>query len=144
MSKTKYAVEFAGQTFTRTTARTYSHIVVAKNSKAKALHWASVCTDVNAQYMVDHALGKAPVYSWQTPEDIAKYVAKGNAILAIGMDAHQAQYKANSIAEIERYASEGAYDKYVIQGWCGRADLAQKLAGSLGDSWVDVQIVEVK
>lgn len=144
MSKTKYVVEFAGQTFTRTTARTYSHIVVAKPSKAKALYWASVCEDNNAKYLVDLALGKATVYSWQKPEDIAKHVAKGNAILAIGMDAYQAQYKANAIANIEQYASEGAYDIYEIQGWCGRADLAQKLANSLGDSWVDVQIVEIK
>ena len=144
MSKTKYAVQFAGQTFTRTTARTYSHIVVAKPSSAKAMHWATVCTDTNAQYMVDHALGKAPVYSWETPESIAKDVAKGNAILAIGMDAHQAQYKADAIDRVQALIDAGRFDHYEIQGWCGRADLAQKVANSLGDSWVDVQIVEVK
>ena len=38
--KTKYAVQFAGQTFTRTTARTYSHIVVAKRDANTAMRWA--------------------------------------------------------------------------------------------------------
>ena len=96
--KTKYTVEHAGQTFTRSSERPYTHTVVARYDR-----------EAYAKHLV---LG----HGWENRE--------------------WAQRHSDSVA------SKG----FVNKGWCGRLDLAQKLAAQLGKSeWLkDITIIEVK
>ena len=157
--KTKLTVSFNGQEFTRTTASKYTHVVLVKRNAEYALQRANLEKDINAQYMVDHAEGKAQVYSWQKPEDIAKDVAKGQAILAIGMEAHQAQYRAAEVVKVKAAIEAGNYEQYSVEGWSGSLALAQKVASAARNFclkhqkhkstlnavpfYADVQIVEI-
>jgi uncharacterized protein involved in type VI secretion and phage assembly len=157
--KTKLTVKFNGQEFTRTTARKYTHVVLVKRCAEYALQRANLEIDTNAQYMVDHAQGKAEVYSWEKSEDIAKDVAKGQAILAIGMEAHQAQYRAAQVAKVKTAIEAGEYEQYSVEGWSGSLALAQKVASAAKNYclkhrkhksaldtvrfYADVQIVEI-
>ena len=76
--KNKYAVQFAGKTFTRTTARTYTHMVVAKQDPATHLEWAKHASDVQKEIdKINEAVeaGRYDVYhsqGWCSRLDLAQ------------------------------------------------------------------------
>ena len=40
---------------------------------------------------------------------------------------------ARAVEKVEKLRREGYYDKWAVEGWCGRADLAEKLAAQVNN-----------
>jgi hypothetical protein len=132
--------------------RTYTHTVVGKRSYAAALaavtakHWRA--SDVqNFHYQTAIAEGRDPYPSknWcserHTTEQIvatqvrvdaenAARLIKARAEIAPHADAeaYAVAMQIERIADVDKANAEGGYDRYDNLGWCGRLDLAQKLA----------------
>jgi hypothetical protein len=135
MAKTKLTVTTDAGTFTRTTARTYAFIVVLKGERHELL-------EAERKRGIAHALKNAARYAaTQTsgidPDDSkpgvsqwskdlhAEWVAKGQ----------YGEWAANSRDEAAELEARGpvtadAGDTFGILGWCGRLDLAVKLAAT--------------
>lgn len=126
--KTKYfAIDATGQRHERTTARTYSHMVVVlhnleKNRKNAASKEAKASHGRNYDYHAREA-GPNPQFS-NTPSQLEEH----RRIADMGRDHY---IEICVLAEIERInkSGEGEYaDQWRDFGWCGRLDLAKKLA----------------
>lgn len=153
MKKTLIAIDPAGVKHKRTTERTYTHIVVARRSKEYALQSAQtkwMHFDSNFWYhqaFIDGTSKWLERKSWETDESYAKRVSS---------DVERAK-KANrgcstpeelwEIVKAEQVAAADAadYSKWHALGWCGRRDLAEKLAcGAGGGKWAEVVILPVE
>lgn len=147
MAKTKLTVTSAYGTFTRTTARTYSHLVIAKGYMAERLEAnrlaaISEATKTLAKYRSTVATGIDPDArpagtvggNWDR-ECTARYLAEGK----------YTGWIADTEAELARLIAMGPItddrDHYCLNGtngpptwfvlgWNGRLDLARKLASS--------------
>ena len=150
MKKT-YKVVFNEQVFKRTTERTYTHVVIARRNPEHVRKMACIPNNKNnLKFYTERAQGTGTIYSWETPESIARDVAKGNEILAMGIDAYIDWEIAQSLAKIDESIAKGNFDAYFEDGWCGRLDLAQKKAASLRNTnykgvaaYQDIEILEV-
>jgi len=159
MPKISYtATDANGLVHTRSTkTRSYTHMVVVKRSyegdlaAAGASHWTKSDAS-NFDYYLRIAEGRSPHYPsvrWcakyadrYTPAEIAdedarltisdaaKVVEAKAQIDGHTVDSYVAAQKAKRIARIERLKAEGHYERWYDAGWCGRLDLALKLAGS--------------
>lgn len=169
MPKIKYfAIDPNGVTHTRTSDRIYSHAVVAKHSYDRALAMANdkgwARTDrSNFDYYCQIAAGNHP-YAKKHWDEVA-YAAHKKTVEWIAdynarMDAANAEDLANAIertqghtaesyceakrlervASVEAKKADGYYDRFFCEGWCGRADLAHKLAAKCKNA-VDVTIL---
>lgn len=138
MSKRTYRVEHEGQTFTRTTARTYTHLVLAPQSLAEnqaraeesarwnwkhnqAYHQAYV--DGSSEFLVKPSYRSDEEHAARTAENIAS----STEWLAKGLEGHIADARAAA----EAYWRKGYGDRatgWAVSGWAGRADLAAKVA----------------
>jgi hypothetical protein len=159
MSKINYtATDANGIVHKRSTkARSYTHTVVVKRSyeadiaAACEKHWTK--SDIsNFAYYRAIAEDRSPHYpstrwcakypdKW-TPAEIAEEdarltlsdaVQKAKAITATeghSVDSYVAFQKAQRIARVDARKAAGYYDQWESVGWCGRLDLALKLAGS--------------
>jgi hypothetical protein len=131
MAKTKLTVTTDAGTFTRTTTRTYSHIVVVKGERhellqAERLAGIAQCLKYAAEYEKTVATGvsRDDRTDWHR-EQTAKNIADGSYAKWI------ASYRAEA-AELAARApiTADAGDTFGILGWCGRLDLAGKLAAT--------------
>lgn len=168
MAKTNYTATFDGVTFKRsTTSRVYTHMVVGKYSIAQERAAAEKSTrryfKENRSYsqsMVDgtqkaHVLlasefheshgmsdsAKYAAYVAQQESDHAGYVERAREWLALGEEGHVAERLAEFDKDRNNVSSDGLY--FICDmGWCGRLDLAEKLAGAKESGAVETFIVE--
>ena len=143
MAKTRFSATYADQTFFRTSARHYTHMVIARPSHRydvwaaeQPKRWKIMGENFDYAHSVI-AAGKRPgarYAGWSDAEfaDLcAAHVAE--AVKAVrGFRADQrAEYVAKlqeeALAAIEAKRKAGHYMTFEAIGWCGRADLAQKL-----------------
>lgn len=128
--KTKYSVTHNGKTYTRTTARTYTHIVLtgyslkemmAQAAEAGRAHWYQ-----NKQWYTAIAEGKyvghdkrlSSAEAIRDAKDWLNEGPSGNANRWVNTQIDRAN-EAGLQADGDTY--------YVVAGWAGREDLARKL-----------------
>lgn len=134
----KHSVTYEGFTFKRTSQnRVYTHTVISRRSRAAdraqtersaremwkldLAHYAELAGGV-------HKLSQKYPAQY-TPERIAKDVAKAKAWVEKGEQGHVDEhlaFLADRVAKLQTAADGDTY--YRNEGWCSRADLAQKLA----------------
>jgi hypothetical protein len=168
MSKTNYiATDAAGGIHKRSTeSRAYTHTVVVKGgyeaalASAKSPGWAK--TDAsNFDYYLRIAEGRSAHYPskrWcAAPRHTPEQIAQEDADLAVSdaakvavakletdgrtVDQYVAIQRDQRIKRVEARKAAGDFDTWKNAGWCGRLDLAQKLAASeaaKGDYAVDI------
>jgi hypothetical protein len=134
--KIKISASHNGQTFTRTTARTYTHVVIAKSSFRKdlnqALSWAKLRGEDHVEYYLPRGFEK---YNHNESEK-----AKNERIFNLTTEEY-AQEELNR--RIEDFFSS-KYSEHGEVAWCGRLDLAQKQASeAIKNGLLDVQIIPV-
>lgn len=154
MPKTNYiAIDPAGVSHTRRSDRVYTHTVVALPSKE---HDMAVATSPDwhkgeaqsFRYFTEIAAGNDPyprksylsLARGDSEERIAQdleYCRLENEVRradaqakTAGIDEVQfcARAEAARVADVEKKEANGHYTRYMNLGWCGRLDLAQKLA----------------
>ncbi|SCX31105.1 hypothetical protein DSM25558_5121 [Agrobacterium sp. DSM 25558] len=160
MAKTAYfAIDPNGKTHTRNTERSYSHTVVYRQDKAEklafAMHKDWHKTDGrNYDYDALCAAGTHAHVTTVTPasgfhasytaeqiaarqeaqrEENADRIAKAKA--SIGTMT-RAEFIADQQARRVASAEKADYTTYFNAGWCGRLDLAQKLAAKFAGSTI--------
>jgi hypothetical protein len=146
MTKNKYFVELPnGEVATRTSARTYTHAVVVAVDEAwdrdRALDEAATQRDYAAMY-------SAPGYA----EKYAREAVDRFPTLNLDYDAEVADVKGwavKSLAEAEELEAKAAQMvpgrlNYHVAGWCGRYDLAVKLAAQQNHRYWTATIVEAQ
>lgn len=155
MAKVLYkAIDPNGVVHTRKSARTYTHTVVAQYNKAVNLARANdkewTKTDGRSyDYYVKIATGNDPYpqknYSGTAEEQAevdannAKRVADAKArIDGLTRDEYIAKELAGRIAAVE--ATD--FEEWHNLGWCGRIDLAQKLASGAANFYHNATILE--
>jgi hypothetical protein len=143
MAKTRKLTATApdGSLFTRTTARTYTHVVAYTYDAAKreafdtlkdwvineAKNWAYDAKIAQHGDGTGSAYG-APVEGeaeWRA-KDRAAVVARSVAFIAKHPTVEA--YHAACLASRRAYSARMVADGWCLAGWCGRLDLAQKLA----------------
>lgn len=124
MAKRKLTALHEGVTFTRTTARTYTHVVIGRydiEARVKsARQHASEYLRRNWDYYAQLADGTYRYLAQTNPEQIAR----AEALVAMGVDA-AAQHEAD---RAEANARKNITGEWEALGWCGRPDLAIKEA----------------
>lgn len=148
MTTTIHTARYNDQVFTRTSkSRTYSHVVLGRDSYEQALAgaqskgWAK--TDAsNYRWTVATAEGRAE-YGWnRTPERIAEAQAELQGINSV--EDYLAAATAERVARVEAKKAAGGFDTYGVIGWTSRLDLAQKLQGQSQGRYAHVVIVEAE
>lgn len=131
MAKTAYfATDANGKTHTRNSDRVYTHTVVYRHIKSEAMaaahsdHWKSLDAN-NYEFDVAIATGNHN-YTTITADRVAACKAR---VEAFTMD----EYVANSLAERVARVEATDFTVWHNAGWCGRLDLAQKLAAKYND-----------
>jgi hypothetical protein len=120
--KTKLTVKTDVGTFTRTTARTYTHVVVAKGVRHELLEAERLAALASARKLV---------------AEYAAVVAGLRAPLGgLGRDRYT-DYLASEEARLAKLEATGPITedhgtKWVVLGWCGRPDLAAKKVNETG------------
>ena len=142
MAKNKLTAQYKGQTFTRTTDRVYTHIVVARYSHEHAVSqiaaYAADQIKTNFAYYLKVAAGTSGHTQSESQVQRAKEYVEG------GLEASIARLAAKMTAEIADRKAKGFYDKWNVIGWCGRPDLATKLlAQTSAPYYAEVHIVPV-
>lgn len=143
MSKKTYRVQHAGQEFTRATARTYSHIVLAKPCRESDLRnmLNNAGWSVNADWeYYEREGGDNPRFSHSEQR-----MAEIKRIAALGKDGWLKEKTDWAHSVVAKRTAEGQYDRFFDYGWCGRADLAAKQGQKAMNSgcYAEVLIVEV-
>jgi hypothetical protein len=124
-----------GQTFTRKTDRTYTHVVLVRMSLRKlqdrAHRYSAISKNGAAHYL--SAIDGTWKYSHQPDPS---YVTLAKEIQEFGLEEVN---RRRAAAAVLRTAAE--FDPgWKAHGWCGRPDLAQKLKASvLGNEWSCVE-----
>jgi hypothetical protein len=153
------AIDPAGKTHKRTSKeRTYTHTVVALPSAPKAV-LAATSKEARAMhrknfvYHLEMANGTSKWLernSWETEAQHAEREANGidNGMKALRGCKNAQEYESVmteiSLAAIRERRAKGYYDTYQSMGWCGRADLAEKLKTSCENrGWIEITILEV-
>lgn len=131
MAKNRYAVQHDGLTFKRSTDRTYTHAVLAPISLASELDDAARSAvwdwENNQDYYQELTTGqRRNAWGQVVPVEPAE-VEKAKAWLALGLAGHIADSQAK---RRERWVKEWGERPaaWACKGWCGRVDLAHKLA----------------
>lgn len=135
---TAYTAEHQGFTFTRKSHRTYTHAVLVQQSKAAdreaCEREARRYWHVNLSYQLECAAGKNPTAKrfpdQYPPERLEADRVDAQAWLDKGENGHVADALARHDAravEVKTMADGDTY--FSCAGWCGRLDLAGKLAG---------------
>lgn len=139
-------------------SRFYSHCVAVRRSYENALANAKRehPTDRrNFEYhraYLDGSSKHLKKLSWESDERYAERVEKAieDAKKWLrgfdNVDDWIADCIKRAIASVEQAKAEGAYDRWAISGWCGRADLAAKLfASESNKDWIaEAKILEAK
>jgi len=141
MPKTKLSATLPDGTIaTRTTARTYTHVVAVRRSYESALDVAvrqsAGDLDNYAHYaaFLDGTSRFLAKRSWQSDAEHAAScawdIARATAAIdgATSADEYAAARKAQRIADVEARKAAGNFDTWSAEAWAGRLDLAQKAA----------------
>lgn len=136
----KLTAVFEGQTFSRRTDRTYTHVVIAKGNKANDLAHAKQRAEWDVKnnwaYYVREADEATRNYS-HTDDEIARF----KHIVELGKAGYLAERIAASVERIEK----ADYTSYTAVAWCGRLDLANKQADAAQKrGLLNVWIIEVQ
>lgn len=152
------AIDLSGTVHTRTSkTRTYTHMVVgrlssvahtlrATSKEVRALHrknfvYHDAIAKGTSQWLERSRWETEEKYAQRRADDIAKSV---NELKGCDNAQDYENMLVNAALEgIRHNMARGYYDKYHSLGWCGRADLAEKLkTTSQNRSWLDVTILE--
>ena len=154
MANKHFIIDPAGVVHTRTSAsRTYSHAVIGRRSYDRALASAKAYRNPNYEYYRSIADGTSRhlvAYSWETAEEHAARYAKARAEAVEELDgaesaeAYIAAERAKRVASVEAKKAAGKFGEWSVLGWAGRPDLADKLAASSRNDWVDVTVLEAQ
>lgn len=145
MATTKHIATADGQTFTRNSkSRVYTHCVVAKPSidcaleraqskAARDLHrsnyrWYQKAITSEGRLFEQYKYVSDEQYAEQCEYDLAR------AVEALAGAQSEDEYISRKVGEelagIAAQDAKGFYDTWAECGWCGRFDLAQKLAAT--------------
>lgn len=145
------ATDAAGRIHTRTTKRTYTHTVVflpcyaadlAKASQPRQVDgdnwefagqmvaWGGVFNGVRKPYHTDEQVSKELA---SNQERVAQFPDRAAAIEG---------NRLRRIEDVEARKAAGYYETWQNAGWCGRLDLAQKLAAQTAGARVEILIAE--
>lgn len=154
-----YAIDPQGIAHTRTSkSRTYTHtVVVLRGVEMQAAHLARAQRSTLAESVKTHETYIAWAKGFYGPHDRANEIGKpcGEYLQECGAK-HMAQYasaEAYEAAQLARRLSlhdrnvkGGDYNTWINLGWCGRLDLARKLAAKppYMDAPEAVKILEAK
>lgn len=140
----KHTATHQGLTFTRTSAnRTYTHAVLVQEDLAedrkRCERYARDAFRRDRDYYQQLANGVNELHakypSQYPPEAIAEEISHAQAWLAKGESGHAdealAWFDARQAAKPTKTLADGR-TYFVCAGWCGREDLARKLASSAG------------
>lgn len=161
MAKTKhFVIDPAGVKHTRTSeSRKYSHTVVYQDSyehaklMAVAKDWEKTDRS-NFAYYLSHVNGTS-VYlakkTWETDEQHAARVAREVADAETRLngcrdvESYLAMEQAQRLAAVEEKQAKGGFDRWCNAGWCGRIDLAHKLADKwTGPAYLNTTILDAQ
>ena len=149
MPQKKLTVDTAYGTFSRRTARTYTHLVVVGPIRFEVLE-ARRLADIRhrskeaARYRLVVATGQDPTNrpagtiggDWDR-ECSAKYLADGSYLKW----AEEAEAHVRQLTDAGPFLKDEGSPR--VAGWCGRLDLARKLAAQQTRSFRFVAIIEV-
>lgn len=124
-------------------SRVYTHCVAVRSSYEDALFRAKQIPpnlESNFRHYMAYLDGTSRFLerkSWQTEEQHAKQVARDKVhaeTALMGCRDIQSWQRAlidEAVARVEENKANGAYDKWFVEGWCGRHDLAVSKASGL-------------
>ena len=153
MKNTLTAIDPAGVKHKRTTERTYTHVVVARLCRKHAMDvaqtkWAHFDSNFwHHQAFIDGTSKWLERSSWETDESHARRVKSD---VERAKEANRGCSTPDALWEIvkaEQVAAANAadYSKWHVLGWCGRLDLAERLArGAANGRWAEVVILPVE
>lgn len=122
--QTKLTVATPLGTFTRTTARAYSHIVVVADHtaeySARVEGWDRDRVTGDLEELENRVAGREALYPWKTIEEVEAQLA------------HSREEFANLETRARERRDRAARPD--VLGWCGRLDLARKLASTTAAS----------
>lgn len=152
MAKSTFtAIDPNGATHKRTSvSRTYTHTVCSKPNYEYELKHASepriqdgINWGFSCQMVAWGGLYKGERKSWDTDSYVAQQLARYTELKNeySSREAAIEGERQKRIAAVEARMTSGHYRKYECHGWCGRLDLAQKLAAQTAPHRLDVTIL---
>lgn len=158
--KNKLTVKTYRGTFTRTTARKYSHVVVARVDEERARKRAHTLTKAeinNARanfeyYSRQVELGPEGLkaehnHKWSYPrtdESFVEDVRDASERIEGGFDCYVAKLISEKVARFEEFVADGGLEFHAF-AWCGRLDLAHGQAtNATRRGLIDVEIFPVE
>lgn len=161
MAKPKLTVTTEWGTFTRSTARTYTHLVIVKGYRAERIEAGRLANIADAkkrlaQYRQVVATGQCQDARPGRAGDFdrectAKFLAEGRYAGWI-QDAEQEIIRLEAVGPITEDRADWGLDAatlakvptWGVLGWCGRIDLARKLATTQqAAAYRNVQIIDI-
>lgn len=133
-----------GTIITRRTDRTYTHVVVCQTDPAKRLDgWLRNAElshrKCNFDFMCQEAGPDAKYGTYRSEKELAEY----KRVAAMGHEAWRNEAIARVHKEHADWVAAGGPSKWLLCGWCGRPDLAQKLAAKDHGDGCNVTIIPV-
>jgi hypothetical protein len=146
--KTTLVVVTPVGTFTRTTARTYSHVVTVSHYRAELREQQRLAALANAKRQLARYLRTIETGQCQDARPGASGDWDRECTAKFLADGSYTEFVASTRATIADLESQGvitedAHPTPGVIGWCGRLDLALKLAATERASYRHVQIFEV-
>lgn len=135
---TRYTAEHQGFTFTRNSPRTYTHAVLVQGSVAadreRCERDARHSWHLNLSYHLDRAACRNPLATKYPEQYTPERIEADRAESQEHLDEGEAGFVARALKRFDSYAADRKTmddgDTYfTCAGWCGRLDLAGKLAG---------------
>lgn len=148
------AIDPAGATHKRNSAkRVYTHTVVARCNIETGREFAfEGKLDLEAKNYKFHAAMAAGTHDlarmrpYEDPEQHERRLQRDRHLIAKfpTLEAYLEEVRAERIRRFEHAVAEGYYEKWFNMGWCGRYELAQRLAQSTGskDHYAEVKVLE--
>lgn len=139
----------SGKAYTRLTNLTYTHVVFARRSREQAMKDAQSKPyhhAANFWYFKDKVDGTSHWLEKKSHESDEQHKARverevDEAKLAIrGCKTPEELWELVKVEQMEAFEKID-FDEWHLMGWCGRLDLAQKLA--VNDCWTEKTIVAV-
>lgn len=133
MATKHFVIDPNGKRHTRTSQnRTYAFAVIVRDGYQQALARAT-STNCDAQHARNYAYYVAlanGTHAHCSFSDAERSIASAKAKIADcpTVEAYLAKLTADAVAAVEAAKAKGKYDEFGVYGWCGRYDLAQKLA----------------
>lgn len=158
MAKTTYIVTAPnGSVFTRKSERVYTHAVLVQPCYEEQVKSADTVWEVDksnfrySQKIVESngTLHARQVYREEQRAEVeranAERLEKSRAEVETfkTADAYAADCRARRVAAINERKKAGGFDVWIVEGFCGRPDLAAKLAAKVHHHYHNAKIVAV-